>query len=283
MSFILDALKKLEKEKAAQKNGTINISNEILRDTYQPRRKTRRAMPVTVMVAGLVVVLLLGASGAYLWQKQGRDTTSATVAGPVVHPAPAVAHTPPVPESTEMTAPVAKPSVTPVPTATPAVTPVAMTATEPAQRVRKAFRNDRLATRAEAQGPPNGREHDRNKSSAAQQATRDNRPDRTPRPYRKSYGADQSAAPSPGPTPTPAPSPTPPAAVSSGSRSGLTVSGIAWQENPAARRAVVNGTLLEEGASVDGATIEEIMPTRVRFSSGGRQFTLPISGPQVSK
>lgn len=274
MSFILDALKKLEKEKAARKNGTINISNEILRDTYQPRRKPRRATSVTVVVAGLAV-LLLGASGIYLWQKRGPDDASKTVASPLAHTAPAVVHTPALPD--KMPVPAATPTVMPT------ATPVAMVTSQPSPSLRQGPRNTQLATRTEAQRPPQVRERDKKKSTVAQQNTRDNRPDRSPRPYRQSYDANQSAAPNPSPPPTPTPAPAMSPGSGSGSRSGLTVSGIAWQEKPAARRAVVNGTLLEEGATVDGATIEEIQPTRVYFSSGGRKFSLPISGPQVTK
>ena len=71
--------------------------------------------------------------------------------------------------------------------------------------------------------------------------------------------------------------------VSGAGGSRLTVSGIAWQDAPSARRAVINGDLVQEGAQVGGATVEEIQPTRVRFSSGGRQFTVSISGPLVVK
>jgi len=47
----------------------------------------------------------------------------------------------------------------------------------------------------------------------------------------------------------------------------IKVAGIAWQEEPALRRVVVNGFLLKEGATVSGAKILEIHKDRVRFSS----------------
>ena len=52
----------------------------------------------------------------------------------------------------------------------------------------------------------------------------------------------------------------------------ITVSGIAWQDERKARRAVVNGLLAREGSVVAGATIREIMKDRVRFSRAGATF-----------
>lgn len=53
---------------------------------------------------------------------------------------------------------------------------------------------------------------------------------------------------------------------------GLTVSGIAWQDERALRRAVINGFLVEEGAEIQGAKIVEIKENRVRFNRGGEVF-----------
>ncbi len=57
----------------------------------------------------------------------------------------------------------------------------------------------------------------------------------------------------------------------------LTISGIAWQDERSLRRAVVNGTLVGEGAEVAGARVVEIGENRVRFSRGGRSFDVPYS------
>ena len=70
MSFILDALKKLEQEKAARRNGDLNISHEIVRDTHQLRRRARRSVPLGVVLAAFGLVLLLSATGAFFWHKQ---------------------------------------------------------------------------------------------------------------------------------------------------------------------------------------------------------------------
>lgn len=56
------------------------------------------------------------------------------------------------------------------------------------------------------------------------------------------------------------------------SPSDIRVSGIAWQDEQGARRAVVNGFLMQEGGSVSGAKITEIFRDRVRFSQSGSIF-----------
>jgi general secretion pathway protein B len=62
--------------------------------------------------------------------------------------------------------------------------------------------------------------------------------------------------------------------------SDIKLSGIAWQEERRARRAVVNGFLMQEGGLVSGARITDIFQDRVRFSLSGKSFEIPlISSP----
>ncbi|MDD5284763.1 MAG: hypothetical protein PHD54_02795 [Desulfuromonadaceae bacterium] len=58
----------------------------------------------------------------------------------------------------------------------------------------------------------------------------------------------------------------------------IKVSGIAWQEERASRRVVINGFLLHEGATVLGAKILEIHRDRVRFSSPAGIFDVLMDG-----
>jgi len=53
---------------------------------------------------------------------------------------------------------------------------------------------------------------------------------------------------------------------------GITVSGIAWQDERYLRRAVINGALVGEGAEIQGAKVVEIRENRVRFNRGGEIF-----------
>jgi general secretion pathway protein B len=66
----------------------------------------------------------------------------------------------------------------------------------------------------------------------------------------------------------------------------IKLSGIAWQDERAARRAVINGFLLKEGAVVSGAKITEIKADRVRFSSAAGQFEIKLDAvlpPEVKR
>lgn len=56
----------------------------------------------------------------------------------------------------------------------------------------------------------------------------------------------------------------------------IKLSGIAWQDERGARRAVVNGFLLKEGAVVSGSKITEILADRVRFASPGGSFEIRL-------
>ena len=58
----------------------------------------------------------------------------------------------------------------------------------------------------------------------------------------------------------------------------LVVSGIAWQEERGLRRAVVNGSLVGEGAEILGTRIVEIRENRVRFSRNGKSWDIPYTG-----
>ncbi len=56
----------------------------------------------------------------------------------------------------------------------------------------------------------------------------------------------------------------------------LRVSGIAWQKDGASRLAIVNGQPVGQGASVSGATVDEIFPDLVRFSFKGERVEVGL-------
>ena len=56
----------------------------------------------------------------------------------------------------------------------------------------------------------------------------------------------------------------------------LKISGIVWNDDPAKRRAVINGTFTNEGSVVEGLKIVEILPTKVRFLHQGRPLEISI-------
>ncbi len=58
---------------------------------------------------------------------------------------------------------------------------------------------------------------------------------------------------------------------------GFSVSGIAYQDNPAESMAVVNGALVRTGMTVGGAQVEKIFVDRVRFRGSGGTFEVPLA------
>jgi len=56
----------------------------------------------------------------------------------------------------------------------------------------------------------------------------------------------------------------------------LRITGIVWQEDPQARRAVVNEVVAREGFVIDGVKIVEILPTVVRFKKGTKSFEISV-------
>ena len=56
----------------------------------------------------------------------------------------------------------------------------------------------------------------------------------------------------------------------------LKISGIVWNEESSNRRAVINGTLLSEGSTIEGVKVVEIFPTKVRFLYQGAYFEKSI-------
>jgi type II secretory pathway component PulC len=56
----------------------------------------------------------------------------------------------------------------------------------------------------------------------------------------------------------------------------LKISGIVWHDEPSKRRAVINGNFSNEGSTVEGMEVVEILPTRVRFLYQGRPFEISI-------
>ncbi len=98
-------------------------------------------------------------------------------------------------------------------------------------------------------------------------------PRSTPLPAAPATELPQHSLPPPVSVAEPAPA-EPPAPVEKHPR--LSVTGIGWQKDSSSRLAVVNGTAVSEGSSIEGARVEEIFPDRVRFSAAGERFEVFI-------
>lgn len=227
MSYILDALKKVEREKLKKTGptGMTSISGDLFQEPIQPPASGGR-WKIVILIG---IVSLMTFAGTWFMLK-GNKPKNAPVAPPAVSSVAPPAVTPP---SVPLAAPVPVPA--PVqPVAAPAVNVVS-----PAP-------------------------------SSTEKPVDEGRPARTVK------RALKQAAPAVAPLQL-KPSPQtiqPPADIK--------LSGIAWQEERSARRAVVNGFLLKEGAVVSGARITEIKADKVRFALPGGTFELRLDAAPVA-
>ena len=234
MSYILDALKKLENEKArkARSDGMVSISGALLQD--KPRRPPAlNAWKIATVAVVALSLIIFGVTWFVVRGDKRRSTPS---------PVPVVVQAPPV-------ARVASPA----PTSSP-VAAVPPPAPAPARPVPAAPPPEPAKPRAVVSAP--APEDDDSRPAAKKQAVRQ----RKQRAQKTSPAVAAQPA-----TPTLS---APPADIK--------VSGIAWQDERSARRAVVNGFLMREGGVVSGAKITEILRDRVRFSAGDRVFEAPL-------
>lgn len=243
MSYILDALKKLENErqKKSRSDGMVSISGELFKD--EPRQTSGRSI---WKIAALVIAASLVTFGATWFLLRPVKTRDSRKPRAVTTPAAPVARvSPPVPASPSpaLQPPPAVPQqsavIPPTPPAQPAQAPKPLVAEPAAANVKKA--------------PPaviTQRRVKRHKDTEA----REERPEKV-----------EKSAPVYGEAPA-----------------DIKVSGIAWQEERSARRVVVNGFLFREGGVVSGARITEILRDRVRFSSGEKLFEVHLNVPGLS-
>lgn len=239
MSYILDALKKLEQEKArkAKTPGTISIAGELFAEARPVRyRNGGRTAALAILVA---VVVTFGITWYLL---KGTTTTNS---GPVSAPA--------------VSSAVVAPAVIPVQPQTPSQSPIQLLV--PPVQHQPVVLKQQLAVQL-----PDDQDSGEGEEPLGRSIQRKSKGLNTaPKTVRVSgvKSSPQLA--------------TPPADIQ--------VSGVAWQDERAMRRAVVNGLLLKEGTTVSGAQLKEILPDRVRFERSGTQFEVPFvsSSPLAGK
>ncbi len=220
MSYILDALKKIEheKNKKARPDGRVSISGDLFQERQRPAVQAGKwKFLVLILLASLVTF-----AGTW-FVFQGNSTKSANVVRPVAPPLPVS-----VPSPVEMRA------------VTPQVSPVAVPPEVPATPVAVVQKN--TETVADDDSPAHTVRHPKKRTK--RHISPPDHPVQT---------VQMVQAPA-----------------------GIMLSGIAWQDERTARRAVVNGFLLKEGAAVSGAVISDIQTDRVRFSSSAGIFEIKL-------
>ena len=211
MSSILEALKKLEEEKAARRSGIGNLAGKVAKPGRRQRQTPAWVLPGGMLAVAIVSILI----------------TYSAIKG----------FSPKKPE-----ADVSRLQVTPAPlrTSSGPTAETAPTSTAPGEN-----------SAVPLPGPQGADETSRFVAAPARLA-----PAMAPRTNNRS--PDRPAPPE--------------QLVSEAPPLSLTVSGIAWQKDNINRMAVVNSTPMREGGMVAGATVKEILPDRVRFSLGNKEF-----------
>ncbi len=223
MSLILDALKKLEREKAASRKGPVDIVPAIMNSRTQ--RPSFAGWKLPVVIIGVIaataavttaVVIVLAPRGARSVSPASAVAENARPAAPV--PAPRVPHDDKI----------------------------------NAEQARGRFAAEAADARPVVTPQP---------LPPANRHARVRQPDTMPAAESSRETTVNTNAPSP----------------------DLRVSGIAWQDDRADRRAVVNGVLVGEGTVVGGARIVRILQDRVRFSRSGETFDISVAGASQAK
>lgn len=220
MSYILDALKKVELEKVrnSRPDGKVNLTGDLLRERSVPRSARNIWKFITWLLVSVVIV------AGCVWGLFFRNKSVQMTKNPTLQAAQQVVAVPPHTSPVIPLQPAPMPQ--PVPAPVPASSPVLHIATDGAPE-----EDEAVARRVNRQ----------NKKIATV----------TVQQLRQQFQTVQAPA-------------------------DIKLSGIAWQDDRAVRRAVINGYLLKEGAVVSGAKITEILPDKVKFSTAGGVFELKL-------
>jgi general secretion pathway protein B len=240
MSYILDALKKLEHEKNRKNRsgGMVNITGELFEhDRAKPAGRSGWKMAVVVLIA---VFATFAITWKFLSPGQSRSTATPQ---PEAHisktPLPQV-HV--VPQSSAPPEPI----VVPAPVTKPPTAPVVVTVVRPLPKPAMPLP---VATKLQQTTAPLVAAVEEDAASILTQR------ELRRRLSERKVGVAQ-------------PTMAPPADIK--------LSGIAFQDERRARRAVVNGFLMQEGSVVSGAIISDIYQDRVRFVQAGKTFELTL-------
>jgi general secretion pathway protein B len=302
MSLILDALRKLDREKSSRRKGGPNIASEILRpDSPREREKTFRyvtAFSITALVtAGLTyaVVVGVGPRGKSLppvssvspgpnqpavavpaESAPASQSAASAPASPPVLKKQATAVPPPTgstgkPRSSATARPPAppRPAEALPPTAAagvPSSPPVTVPPPAPQQQAETVPPSGEPARDARsdpARAPANPPGPGISKAPAASPVEKKPGPMVVPQEGEASRGDARKSG-------------VQAADESSSSPPPLKITGIVWNEEPSKRRAVINGAFITEGSLIEGVKVVEIHPTKIRFQYKGQPFEITV-------
>jgi general secretion pathway protein B len=248
MSVILDALRKLDREKLSRRSATANIAVEILRpDLPRPGKR----IPVYIVTVSLTAIAAATITYAVMLEFGLLPKSSPPVpTGPPV----SSRQVPPAPPDSSFAAK----SLSPAPTNLHA----------PSQQVAPAPPDSGLVPKSSPPPPTSP------PVSSSQVAP-------APLSHESARDARDGISRVPPKIQTPAESKTSetaehPVNGSTTTPPSLKLSAIVWYEEPSKRFVMVNGMIVNEGAVIEGVKVEQIYPNRVRFSHNGRPFEISI-------
>ena len=256
MSVILDALRKLDREKLSRRKGTANIAVEILRpDLTHPGRRIPIYI-VTVAVAAIAAAAITyGVISKFGFLSKSSLPPSKAVPAPSQQVAP-VSREPAVPSKLSVPAPVNPPVATQqIPPASVPSVPVRDEQEEMSRVSPKVQSPAEKKDRADVKIPVE------TKSPATPVV------DKRESPNVVSKELDT--------TPKKAAEPIP--SISATNPASLKLSAVVWYEEPSRRFAMINGIIATEGSSVEGVKVVEINPTSVRLLHDGQYFEISMS------
>jgi general secretion pathway protein B len=253
MSLILDALRKLDREKSSRRSATANIAIEILRpDLSHPRKRT----PLYLAVVSLTVVATAVITYAVIVQFSflSKSSPSAPLNPPArsqqAAPAPLEfgLQSKPLP-STPVNPPVPSQQVKPAPFSREPVRDVRDKLIQVPQKIETPPESKTLV---ESKKPETSLSEEKPGQNVIVEKT-----DVATEKTKKTAESIPSGS-----------AITPPS---------LKLSAIVWYEEPSKRFAMINGNIATEGSVIEGVKVVEIYPDRVRFSHNNQSFEIPIN------
>jgi len=266
MSLILDALKKLDREKSSRRSGTMDIAIEILRPDLPRPEKTN----LFYLAAGLLAVVATTVSAYWVFAFLLKPSPSLTQNPPAsiqqVAPAAPLERHAPLPPASAI-------SSGSVPKTVSSLTSGAVKKTTPTIPMNPSAPKTPIAATPLRHEPTRG-----GKIPVLQKSGRFTESKKTPGSTIEQKTPQYSIAEKPVVVPGEIKKPTESIPMESAQAlPPLQLSGIIWNEDAAERRTVINGTVLKEGAVIDGIKIVEIYANHVRLLHNGRSFEITMS------
>jgi len=263
MSVILDALKKLDREKSICQHVTANIAVEILRpDLPRPGNKFSRYFAPVFLTAIVAAVITYFTMGYFQTKSSPPAPMPSSAPSQGIMPAP-MEHNLPLKALAPATVNPPAPSQT--------ITPTPLSR-ESVHETRKDMSQGAPPTEV----PPQTKVTGENKVLGGGKPPIESKPLTAPLDEKK---ASQPVIPEkkevvPGSTPRKIPQTT--VSESAINPSLLKVSAIVWYEDPSMRFAMINGLKATEGSFIEGVKVVEIKPTSVRLFHNEKYFDLFI-------